>query len=135
MKTAAELYTECDKEPFYGPCDYNRMLDEFGEILIQVDDQDYQGDSRLLYKRETENGEEYGYLHFGWGSCSGCDALQACENMNQVQELMNGLYKDIQWDSKEGMLSYFLHKDWSTHYSYGKEQEKFIREVITLLQD
>ena len=102
MKTAKELYK--DKGYWY---DYQPMLEEFGEILVQVDEDNYQGDSYLLYKRDNQ----YGFLIFGWGSCSGCDALQSCDNINEVQELMNQLYSDIKWfDSLEEVKKY-LSKD------------------------
>ena len=55
MKIAKELYEEgC----WY---DYQPMLEEFGEILVQVDEDDYQGDSYLLYKKDNQ----YGFLVFG----------------------------------------------------------------------
>ncbi len=88
MKTAAEIYADYS---YFG--DYQPMLDSFGEILIQEDDDDYQGDSYVLYK----DGSRYGLLIFGWGSCSGCDALQACNSIKEVQELMDSLYSDIEW--------------------------------------
>lgn len=102
MKTAKELYK--DKGYWY---DYQPMLEEFGEILVQVDEDNYQGDSYLLYKRDNQ----YGFLIFGWGSCSGCDALQSCDNIDEVQELMDQLYSDIKWfDSLEEVKKY-LSKD------------------------
>ena len=45
-----EIY---EYEP-WGWSDYQPMLDAFGKVAIQVDDSDYQGDSRLLY---DENGK------------------------------------------------------------------------------
>ena len=60
------------EEPFYGPGDYSPILLSFdAEIVLAADDQDYQGDSYVLYRR----GDSFGVLIFGWGSCSGCDAL------------------------------------------------------------
>lgn len=54
--------------------DYKPIVNSFGKIIIQVNDGDYQEDSYIL----LEDDGRYGYLSFGWGSCSGCDALQAC---------------------------------------------------------
>lgn len=99
MKKAKEIY-ENDGFSWY---DYQPMLDEFGEILIQVDDEGYQGDSFLIYK----NDNKYGFLTFGWGSCSGCDALQACDTIDEVQELMDNLYNCIIWfDSLQELKNY-----------------------------
>ena len=128
MKRAEELYKKDE-----GWCcwyDYQPMLNEFGEILIQVDEDNWQGDSFLIYKDR----ERYGLLIFGWGSCSGCDALQACSNIKQVQELMDGLYDSIEWfDSVDELKNYFTAKDWKlTHVGYVKEFERFYRKVLEL---
>ena len=138
MKTAKELYPEYWEEEqkngsFYGPCDYQPIIDQFGEILIQVDDEDYQGDSRVLYK----DGEKYGYLNFGWGSCSGCDALQGATSVCEIQELIDGLQKDIKWfDDKASCLKYFKKKDWKLDYSYHAEETKdFVEKVIKHLSE
>jgi len=130
MKTAKELYEKDTEWGFY-ISNYQPMLEEFGNILIQVDQADYQGDSWLLYK----NDGKYGYLCFGWGSCSGCDALQACSSMSQVQELMDDLYNSIAWfESKEDALNYFTSHDFEADYSwYYDDFKNFLSEVINLL--
>ena len=77
MKTAAQLFPEAidpeDGRFLSWKTDYTSILNQFGYIVIKVDDDDYQGDSRVLYEGYKD---EVGYLQFGWGSCSGCDALQ-----------------------------------------------------------
>lgn len=124
MKTARELY-----EGYWD--DYQPMLDEFGEILVQVDDNDYQGDSFLIYR----NNSQYGLLTFGWGSCSGCDALQACDNINEVQELMNSLYDSITWfNSLQELKDYISNDDiielkW---YYYSDIFKSFREQVLKL---
>lgn len=107
------------------------MLDAFGKIVIQVDDNDYQGDSRLLY---DENGK-IGLLIFGWGSCSGCDALQACNSLEEVQELCDSLQSDIKWfDDKKQALEYFKNHDWCGDYSWHQtETKEFINKCIDYL--
>lgn len=133
MKTAKELYPEyLEMEQkdgyFYGPCDYQPILKSIGTILIQVDEGDYQGDSMVLYKK----GSKYGYLIFGWGSCSGCDALQACENMEEIQSLIDQLHNDVKWfDSLNDLKAYFINKDWELEYLYHSDGGKeFIEKVI-----
>jgi hypothetical protein len=131
MQNIAELY-ENDSDYF---CAYNYqpLLESFEyEIVLQVDDSDYQGDSRVLFK----NGDLYGYLNFGWGSCSGCDALQACNNIKEVEELRDTLHNSIHWDTKENMLDYFQSKDWELEYSWHvKETREFVEQVINLLKE
>lgn len=122
MKSAEELY---GNESWY--TSYTPMLEEFGEIIIRVDVNDYQGDSYLIYK----DGNRYGYLCFGWGSCSGCDALQGCSSITEVQLLMNELYNSIKWfDSKVLLKEYFNTKDWSLEWCwYYSEFRDFLEKV------
>lgn len=128
MKTAAELYPKYEGDDYwYSTGDYQPMLEEFGSILVQVDDHDYQGDSRLLYEKDGK----YGYLIFGWGSCSGCDALQACGSQEEVQELMDSMSHDIKWfDSLDELKAYFTSKDWELEWSHGDETKEFIEKVL-----
>lgn len=130
MKTAKEVYRKADQDA--RDYDYQPMLSEFGEILLQVDDEDYQGDSRLLYKA----GEKIGYLNFGWGSCSGCDALMACESIEDVQELMDELFSEIKWfDSAGDALDWFYSHDWEGDYTYHREEQRtFILEAFKILE-
>ena len=103
------------------------MLNEFGEILIQVDEEAYQGDSFLLYK----NDNKYGFLAFGWGSCSGCDALQACDTIGEVQELMDRLYNDIIWfDSLQELEDYMCNPNLILEWYYHDDVFKEFREKV-----
>ena len=132
MKTALELYSEeYGTDDLIGQIlDYTPMLEQFGEILIKVDEDDYQGDSYLIYKKENS----YGYLRFGWGSCSGCDALQACNTIQEVQELMGALYNSIIWfTSLAELKKYFANKDWTLEFSWHIECFKdFVNQVEKL---
>lgn len=94
----------------------------------EADCGEYQGDSYLIIK----NDDKYGYLNFGWGSCSGCDALQACTNIHDVQELMDRLYSQIQWfDSLKDLKEYFSTKDWPLDYAWYYDKFKdFVNKVI-----
>lgn len=105
-----------EDDNFYGPASYQEILDDIGDILVQVDDEDYQGDSRVLYQK----GNLYGILIFGWGSCSGCDALQGCGSKEEVVELANSL-TDIDWKTFEEMKKYIETHDWEGDYSWHEE--------------
>ena len=121
-----KIYTE-----FWDWCDYQPMLNEFGKIVLQVDDIAYQGDSRVLY----DNDGRIGVLIFGWGSCSGCDALQACNSLEDVQELCDELQDSIRWfDNKQSALEYFKNHDWEGDF-FGLREEtvRFISEGIKYL--
>lgn len=125
MKKANEIYDNS-----WGWWDYQPMLNEFGDILLQKDEQNYQGDSFLIYEKD----DKYGYLTFGWGSCSGCDALQGCNSIGEVQELMDRLYSSIEWfDSLDALKEYFKETDWPLKYEYSiSEFKEFLIEVENL---
>ncbi len=112
-------------------CSYNPLLESFGyPILLQVDDCDYQGDSRLLF----QNGDLRGILIFGWGSCSGCDALQGCDTIDEVAELRDRLHDGIRWGSVTGTLDYLRTHDWAGDYSNGDgKTAEFVEQAIALL--
>ena len=113
--------------------DYGTFLGEFGEIIIHVDRGDYQGDSLLIYK--NDNGQ-FGYLCFGWGSCSGCDALQACDGVEDLQELMDHLYNSIIWfDSKESLSTFIKEHNWNGDYFGEESTERFISSVREFLNE
>ncbi len=112
---------------------YNSLLKSFGhENLLQVDDNDYQGDSRVLFR----DGDKYGYLMFGWGSCSGCDALQGCSTLQQVYDLRDQLHRSMYWGTRDEMLAFFKTRDWETKYEWRAEETKrFVAEAIQILEN
>ena len=116
MKTAKELYK--DKGYWY---DYQPMLEEFGEILVQVDEDNYQGDTFVVIKSDNK----FGYLVFGWGSCSGCDRLQACNTYEEIQELMDSLYNDIKWFESLNSLKEYINDDSIQELKYHYHTEVF----------
>lgn len=125
-----DLYDTKDRYSWY---EYQPMLNAFGPIALQVDDDDYQGDSRVLY----HEGERWGYLQFGWGSCSGCDALQECASIKEVQKLADGLETQIRWfENAKEALHFFQKHDWETDYSWGtEEQRQFVDRAIEMLEE
>lgn len=82
--------------------DYQPLLNLIGDIIIQEDEQDYSGDSYILYRKD----DLYGYLNFGWGSCSGCDALQACTSIEEVFSLAQELENDVFWGTLPEVKEY-----------------------------
>lgn len=137
MKSAKELYPNRDHYGFDSICEYQPILEQFGQILLQVSDQDYQGDSRVLYRDFASS--KVGWLQFGWGSCSGCDALQACDSYVEVDSLIRLLHESIKWfDSVEEALEFFTKHDWKGDYSWcshSSNQAMFVSQAIKLLKD
>jgi len=115
--------------------DYNLLLKSMGyDIIFQIDDSGYSGDSYVLFKNPENN--EYGFLTFGWGSCSRCDALQACKNLQEVEELRNELNDYIIWkESKKEMHDWILSHDWKTHIGRSGTKEKFCRGSLLCLEE
>jgi hypothetical protein len=122
MKKAHELY-DCNY-----PADYDPIIESFGEVLIKVDDDDYQGDSRVLLK----DGDKYGVLIFGFGSCSGCDRLQACSNYNEIDELIQDMHNDIHWfNSLDECKKWAEERDWELQHSWHcKETKDFVNKLL-----
>lgn len=130
MKTIAEIYPEFAElgGGYSSLYDYGPLIEGFGyEVAVRVDDEDYQGDTRILYR----DGGKYGVLIFGWGSCSGCDALQACSSLSEVEELQQELHTAIKWyDTAADALLYFNTHDWEGDYCWHQEEtRKFIEEA------
>lgn len=98
------------------------------EIVFDEHDNDYQGDSYYL----LQDGERYGVLVFGWGSCSGCDALQACSSHGEVVELRDNLHEGITWhDTKEAFVTWVSEKDFETEWYMwsGGAGNEFVRQL------
>lgn len=120
-----DLYPKRNEE-YFSVYSYQPMVDAMGKILVQVSDNDYQGDTRVLLEKDSK----LGVLIFGWGSCSFCDALQACENWDDLSALFEHLQSEIKWfDSAEETFRYFMEHDWEGDYSWhSDETQRFISE-------
>lgn len=84
----------------------------------------YEGD--LLYI--VRDGDRYGFLTFGYGSCSGCDSLQACSTVEDLTELRDGLYESIRWqDNREAFVKWLGEYDFEgMWYFHEREAREFI---------
>lgn len=82
-----EMFPGCNKSGAYSyfrAPSYSSIVAKFcDEVIIETWENDYQGSTYCLLRKENK----YGYLEFGWGSCSGCDALEACSNYKDLQSL------------------------------------------------
>lgn len=112
--------------------DYAPMIEAFGNAVVVVSDDDYQGDTRVLY----DNNGKIGHLVYGWGSCSGCDALLACENFEELQQLCNKLENDIKWfENAKDALLWFENRDWELQWEWrGAETKEYVQKATEYLQ-
>lgn len=113
--------------------DYWGLMESTGlSIHVQGEHLGHQGDSWAV----VSDGDRWGFLTFGWGSCSGCDALQACDSLKDFDDLRTVLYDGIVWkDSKDDLLKYMTGKDWEVEW-YGRDGEfsKFLKEALEFLR-
>jgi hypothetical protein len=142
MIFAEVIYTNCKNEyGFYEVYDYTPIIEALGYPLVRVDEDGYQGSTHVLL-RSKENEDLFGYLTFGWGSCSGCDELQACNSYAELQELIDRFENDVKWDTAPNLYKYFLTHDWNgdwvghdlTFQEFRTQSERLLRqETLSLL--
>lgn len=110
---------------------YEDLLDSMEATrVVEVSDDDYQGDTRVLLR----DGDRFGVLTFGWGSCSGCDALQACDSVADATALRNYLWGQVQWTGDAGATAAWLReKDWEATYMSGERTRQFVAESLAAL--
>src|SRR5687767_11654660 len=81
MGDVRELFPECKAEDgWFNHPGYAAIIASFGDVDLKVSDNDWQGSTYAVIRRLGK----VGYLEFGWGSCSGCDALEACESYDDL---------------------------------------------------
>ncbi len=124
----AEAYPiDEDDDSYVGGTTYENLIESLGvRILLQEDDDDYQGDSYLIVG--LPDGWPVGFLTFGWGSCSGCDALQAADTHADLDELRDELASQIHWEETPGkLLAWLAVRDWAGQFSWYRQT---IREFL-----
>ena len=117
-----------------GVSDYDPIIQSFGADARQqqngVDVGDL--DTRALLRKDGR----YGFLNFGWGSCSGCDGLQACSSYEDVEDLITSLKGDIKWFDTLAQAQAYIANDeerQGSYYYHQEEWEKFktaVAEVV-----
>lgn len=111
---------------------YETLVACFGEIVVSVADNDYQGDTRYLLRAPDGR---WGILINGWGSCSGCDALEACSGHEDLAKLREGLGAATKWfDTAAACREYIEGKDWETEFHHREPQtSEFIERTLAAL--
>lgn len=85
-----------DQWGYFEAPSYDLIVESFGDILVSEEYGNYEGDSLYLIWNDTQG---YGILTFGWGSCSGCDAREAVDNQEDLNQLQDDLERNIKWFS------------------------------------
>lgn len=126
------IETEDDFSPTY-----RDLIDSMQvTVIFEYEVGDYQGDTMYLLQ---QGWNKYGYLHIGWGSCSGCDALQDVidydwpQSKPRVEEFRDELFSRIEWfDSKEAVEKFLREHDWDGDY-IGKMGRAFAKAALVKL--
>lgn len=107
---------------------YDELVRAFGyEVLVNEESGIHSGDSWYFLK----DGNRYGFLEFGWGSCSGCDALEACYSFSALQSLADSLEGSIVWrESKHEMRQWMEAHDFSADFSTDIKKVDFLNRVL-----
>jgi hypothetical protein len=122
----------------WGPeCGYRELLALIGEPVVVTQVGSYQGDYLVLFKGDDDLDDDlWGFLTFGYGSCSGCDALQSCGSAQDLQELYERLRDSTKWESKAVMEDYVTGKDYEGEFygSYKEDWGEFRSEALEALR-
>lgn len=92
----AKAEKESKPKPFdvYDMPGYHEMLEANGlKVLAWETFGSYQGDYAVIVKKDGL----LGFVVIGYGSCSGCDSLEACDTQEDYDSLMSSVLKSISW--------------------------------------
>ena len=120
LEFTKDEYGYLDPSPWY-----DTLIESFAEIVSTRELGSYQGD--LVYVLKRDDGE-FGVLIVGYGSCSGCDALQACGNLvDKIIQLRDSIAEDVVW-GKEAIET----RDWegATWALYDPEVRRALFDAI-----
>lgn len=118
------------EEDYYYPGGYEALLLRIGNVVLCQSFGSYDGDYYVLFKE----GDRYGYLTFGYGSCSGCDALEACRSQEDEDRLQQRLTDSIFWGTAKEVVDRFLESGDRNefYYYYPQDFVAFAEKVIDL---
>ena len=112
---------------------HENLLDSFEvETLLMESVGDYQGDYFVLLRDD----DRYGFLTFGYGSCSGCDPLESCYgSLEEITTYRDELWDSIFWKSRAEMYEYLLEKDEKLEWwGHSSDYVQFKEQALELLK-
>lgn len=114
---------------YYGG--YVRLFETFGELEARWDERGYQGSSIYIVRCKKPNVEAWGVVEFGWGSCSGCDSMQACDSPEEVMDLRNRMGENIIWfEDRDWLIQWARERDWEGTF-WGRENKL---DIMTMFE-
>lgn len=119
---------------------YGKMVEEWGyKKLLMKDIGSYEGDWLVL----VQDGGMFGFVSFGYGSCSGCDELESIsyaadkeKAAKEYREFREGLRTKIIWKSKQNMIDWLKDRDVqeTKFYWYESEAVEVLGEMVQVLE-
>ncbi len=92
---------------------------------------DYQGDYAIIFKRDNE----FGFLVLGYGSCSGCDAMEACSSEEEYVDLMHSVINSIYWGTAEETIARITNEfDDNNWYRNDSSYERSIELLVEAVE-
>lgn len=127
-------------DPVYGYVSprpaYSCLVESFAYIEAEEDTGNYQGD--LLFLLRHQDGRP-GFLVFGYGSCSACDSLAACNTVEDYLALRDEMASLTRWFHTDAERLAFLKQNDADHvpqwFHYGKPAEVVQKFVERLERD
>lgn len=116
-------------EYYSPPMHYDDIVATQGEVIKDWVIGQWQGDYVYLLK----NNDLYSIVIIGYGSCSGCDAWEACENDEEFEELKQSVLNRIVWGSKQDIIDELNDKEMNRWYVHDEEWKEVREEILELL--
>lgn len=119
---------------------YNVIVEKWGYDVAHFETfGSYQGDHVAVLR----DGDRWGWVVIGYGSCSGCDALEAIVPWDgpywndEVQALSDSLRDAIHWDSSEGLVAWLTDEYLQEGHWYWHEDgyKEFVQRIVAQLTE
>ena len=110
---------------FYASESYSDLVASAGTIIKEWEIGSWSGDLVYLLK----NGNKFGFIVLGYGSCTVCDDLQACANQKDVDELKASIVKNIFWGNPEEVEAYAINDNANRWYFHEHDWKTIKREL------
>lgn len=110
---------------------YDEIIATQGEIIGQWVMGTWQGDYIYLLK----NDDKYSFFVIGYGSCSGCDALESCDNDEEFNELKEDIINRIAWGTKKEIIDHITNEEANRWYFHEYGWEEIQKEALDLLNE
>lgn len=111
---------------FYAEESYSDLVASAGTIIKEWEIGSWSGDLVYLLK----NGNKFGFTVLGYGSCTVCDALQACANKEDVDELKADIARGIFWGNAEEVEAYAINDNYANRWYYHEHDWKTIKREL-----